>query len=114
MPSASNQSDAVDIVAEFVRLWSQGDLDTAFMFLHDDCEYSLHLSDDLIAIGGVKAGKATIEPALRQIRDVFDIWSGGPSRFPRAMRTCVFSWNSCTGISRAGSCWAETAALSSR
>ena len=76
MQSGTRRSAAEDIVAEFVQLWSQGNLDTAFTFMHDACEYSLHLSDDLIAIGGVKTGKATIEPALRQIREVFEylVW----------------------------------------
>ncbi|MDO9383718.1 MAG: nuclear transport factor 2 family protein [Hyphomicrobiaceae bacterium] len=76
MPARVRQTIAEDIIARFVGLWSQGDLDTAFTLVHDDCEYSLHLSDDLIAIGGVKSGRATIEPALRQIREVFDylVW----------------------------------------
>lgn len=76
MQPGTYRSVAENIVAGFVQLWSRGDLDTAFTLLHDDCEYSLHLSDDLIAIGGVKIGKATIEPALRQIREVFEylVW----------------------------------------
>lgn len=67
------------LVTEFNRLWAFGDLTTAFSYVHDDAVYQLHLSGELVAIGGETAGKAYIEPAMRKIRDTFGYLVWRPS-----------------------------------
>lgn len=60
------------VITEFVRLWSLGDLTTAFTLVHEDAEYTLHLSGEQLPVGGVVVGRAHIEAGLRQAREVFD------------------------------------------
>jgi len=61
-----------DIVRLFNAAWAAGDVDRALALVADEAVYTLHLSDDLMPIGGETVGRANIEAALRQVRRDYD------------------------------------------
>lgn len=61
-----------EVVHKFVKVWAAGDLPTTMSLVAEDAVYTLHLSDELLFLGGETVGRDNIERALRQIRIEFD------------------------------------------
>jgi ketosteroid isomerase-like protein len=61
-----------EVVQKFVKVWAAGDLAATMSLVAEDARYTLHLSDELIFIGGETVGRDNIEQALRQVRREFD------------------------------------------
>ncbi len=72
-----------EVVQKFVKVWAAGDLAATMSLVAEDARYTLHLSDELLFLGGETGG-------ARQHRD------RRCGRFPRASSTisCSARWPS--------------------
>lgn len=61
-----------EVVQKFVKVWAAGDLAATMSLVAEDARYTLHLSDELLFLGGETVGRDNIEQALRQVRREFD------------------------------------------
>lgn len=57
-----------EVIIVFNERWGSGDIDGTLDLLDEDCIYTLHISEDLLPVGGETRGKAAIGAALRQLR----------------------------------------------
>jgi ketosteroid isomerase-like protein len=80
----------IDVVAGFNAAWAAGDIEGALSFIAEDAVYELHISSDLLAFGGVTAGRANIAAALRKIRADFEYILYRPRRYAAAGDTVRF------------------------
>jgi ketosteroid isomerase-like protein len=65
-------TSATDTVREFVRAWSDGDIDRAMSVVAEDAVYELHISNEVLPLGGETRGRAAITKALADVRDQFE------------------------------------------
>lgn len=61
-----------EVVQEFVKVWAAGDLAATMRLVAEDVRYTLHLSNELLFLGGETVGRDNIERALRRIRSEFE------------------------------------------
>lgn len=73
--------DAEETVRLFLKVWAAGDLPAAIRYVAEDCVYALYISNEVLPVGGVTAGRANIEATLRQMRDQFDYLLFRPHNF---------------------------------
>lgn len=84
MEHASPFKSPPEIVGHFLDLWADGDLDSAFNFVHGACVYTLNVTDELMPIGGEHRGKAHIKSIMQPMREIFDYRVFRPTRISDA------------------------------
>lgn len=65
-------SRATEVVREFVGAWSAGDIPAAMSLVAEDAAYELHISNEVLPLGGETRGRNQIEKALADVRAQFE------------------------------------------
>lgn len=65
-------SSTVEVVRAFVSAWAEGDIDAAMSVVSEDAAYELHISNEVLPLGGETRGRANIEKALIGVREQFE------------------------------------------
>jgi ketosteroid isomerase-like protein len=65
-------SGPVDVVREFTRFWTAGDIESALLLVAEDAVYALYISDDVLPFAGETAGRDNIAAALHRMRQDFE------------------------------------------
>jgi ketosteroid isomerase-like protein len=65
-------SGPADVVRQFTRFWTAGDIDSAMLLVAEDSVYVLYISGDLLPFAGETVGRDNIAAALRKIRQDFE------------------------------------------
>jgi ketosteroid isomerase-like protein len=65
-------SGPADVVCQFTRFWTAGDIDSAMLLVAEDAVYVLYISGDVLPFAGETVGRDNIAAALRKIRQDFE------------------------------------------
>jgi ketosteroid isomerase-like protein len=65
-------SGPAEVVRQFTRFWTAGDIDSAMLLVAEDAVYVLYISGDLLPFAGETVGRDNIAAALRKIRQDFE------------------------------------------
>ena len=65
-------SGPADVVREFTRFWTAGDIDSALLLIAEDAVYALYISGDVLPFAGETAGRDNIAVALHRMRQDFE------------------------------------------
>lgn len=65
-------SSPLEVVAKFNAAWEAGDIEGALAFIADDAVYELHVSKEVLPVGGPSVGRDAIAATMRQMRTDWD------------------------------------------
>jgi ketosteroid isomerase-like protein len=69
--TTSSVGQPIDVVRRFNALWAAGEIEASMQLVAEHAVYRLHISEDLLPIGGETVGRANIEAGLRLARQQF-------------------------------------------
>ncbi len=70
--TAVSVDQPLEVVRRFNEHWAAGNIGAAMDLVADDAVYKLHVSEDLLPVGGETVGRVNIEAGLRLARKQFD------------------------------------------